>query len=134
MSGTKFANGFKYYCPVLLEFVNECAPGTCLSRTCFVDAKPLVKTQEALISHLQARGRDPAMAWFALSGNDPLPGSACAASPDQIRTIMASYAKAGEPPERVAAKSGLPLTLVLNVFRFFGVPHKAPPKRRAPAS
>jgi hypothetical protein len=32
----------------------------------------------------------------------------------------------------VAAKTGLPLSLVLNVFRFFGIPHKAPSKKGVP--
>jgi hypothetical protein len=129
MTGAKFANGFKYYCPALLEFVDGCA-----CRGCFAgDTKPLIETQEALIGHLREKGRDPALAWFALSGNEPLPGSACAASPDQIRAIMASYFRAEEPPERVAARAGLSLTLVLGVFRFFGIPHKAPSKKGVPA-
>jgi hypothetical protein len=124
MTDTKFANGFKYYCASRLEFVNECACCGCF----LAKKKPLIETQEALITHLRGKGRDPALAWFALSGNEPLPGSKCAASPDQIRTIMA-YSKAEEPPDRIAARSGLPLLLVLNVFRFFGVPHKASAKR-----
>jgi hypothetical protein len=127
MTGTKFANGFKYYCPVLLEFVDDCS-----SCKCFPSGiNPLIDTQEALVSHLLVKGRDPAMAWFALSGEEPLPGSDCAASPDQIRAIMA-YTKAGKQPEHVAVKTNLPLSLVLNVFRFFGVPHKAPFKKGVP--
>lgn len=124
---TPFANGYKYYCPNRLEFVNECA-------FCFVckildpRIKPFIETQEELISHLLAKGRDPAVAWFALSGDEPLPGSACAASPDQIRAVMA-YAKTEEQPEHVAAGTALPVSLVLNVFQFFGVPHKAPSKK-----
>jgi hypothetical protein len=121
---TPFANGFKYYCPILLEFVDVCSSCRCFAS----DIKPLIDTQEALISHLLTKGRDPAMAWFALSGADPLPGSDCAASPDQIRAIMA-YAKAGRKPEQAAEKTKLPVSLVLNVFRFFGIPHKAPAKK-----
>jgi hypothetical protein len=122
---TPFTNGYKYYCPVLLEFVDDCS-----SCWCPPDDKPLVETQEALIGHLLARGRDPALAWFALSGKDPLPGSDCAASPDQIKSVMA-YTQAGNQPEPeyVAGKTDLPLSLVLNVFRFFGIPHKSPKKK-----
>jgi hypothetical protein len=131
MTGTKFANGFDYYCSERLEFVNDCS-------FCFVckipdpHRKPLIDTQEALIAHLLAKGRDPAMAWYALSGNEPLPSSACAASPDQIRAIMAAHTRENEHPECVAAKAALPLSLVLDVFRFFGIPHKAPAKGGVP--
>jgi hypothetical protein len=123
---TSFTNGYKYYCPILLEFVDSCS-----SCRCFLnDNKPLIETQEALISHLLTRGRDPAIAWFALSGAEPLPGSDCAASPDQIKAVMA-YTKAGKKPEYAADKTALPLPLVLNVFRFFGIPHKASAKKGA---
>jgi hypothetical protein len=121
---TPFTNGYKYYCPVLLEFVDDCSSRRCYS----CNDKPLVETQEALISHLLARGRDPALAWFALSGKAPLPGSDCAASPNQIKSIMV-YTQAGKQPEYVARKTDLPLPLVLNVFRFFGIPYKAPDKK-----
>jgi hypothetical protein len=40
--------------------------------------------------------------------------------------------KAGDQPEPeyVARKTDLPLPLVLNVFRFFGIPHKSPDDKR----
>lgn len=121
---TPFTNGYKYYCPILLEFVDSCSSCRCFPE----DNKPLIETQEALISHLLTRGRDPAIAWFALSGAELLPGSDCVASPDQIKAVMA-YTKAGKKPEYVAGKTNLPLSLVLNVFRFFGIPHKSPNKK-----
>jgi hypothetical protein len=88
---TPFPNGYKYYCPILQTFIEDCS----LCWFCHSCKKTLIETQEVLISHLLARGLDPALAWFALSGKDPLPGSDCAASPDQIKSVMA-YTQAGK--------------------------------------
>jgi hypothetical protein len=125
MMDTPFANGYKYYCHPRLEFVNSCQCSLCPA------FHASIETQEKLITLLLTSGRDPAVAWFALSGKDPLPGSDCAASPDQIRSVMA-YAETGKQPEYVAVKTGLPVSLVLNVFRVFGIPHKAPGGKETP--